>query len=116
MTPGGNAGSCSESSGRYYLRIVDVGAYRIASLVDEEALGRVERDPNSGITISLSRSFYGGRLIDETEAIKVIVSHDYVILAGCRAVQLGIELGVVDPRSVLEVNGLKYVQVMRSYF
>ncbi|MEB2836194.1 MAG: DUF424 family protein [Desulfurococcales archaeon] len=115
MMPGESAGSCSGSN-RYYLKIVDAGAYRIVSLVDEDVLGRVERDPESGITISLPRSFYEGRLVDEAEAIKIIASHDYVILAGCRAVQLGIELGVVDPRSVLEVNGLKYVHVMRSYF
>jgi len=110
-------GSCSGSSGgRYYMNVIRVGSYTMLTIVDEEVLGRVERDEESGITISLPRRFYGGKLVGDSDAIKAMASHDYIVLAGCRAVQLGIEMGIVDPRSVLEVNGLRYVQVMKSYF
>jgi hypothetical protein len=98
------------------MNVIHMGVYTILSLVDEEALGRVEKDEERGIVISLPERFYRGKLVGEPDAIKAMTSYDYIILAGCRAVQLGIEMGIVDPRSVLEVNGLKYVQVMKSYF
>ncbi|MEB3816470.1 MAG: DUF424 family protein [Desulfurococcales archaeon] len=116
MTLGGEGGSCSSNSDKFYLKIINAGPYIIASIVDDDVLGRVERDPKTGLTISISESFYRGTLITKSEALKAMASYDYLILAGCRAVELGIELGIVDPRSVLEINGLRYVQVMRSYF
>jgi len=98
------------------MNVIHTGPYTILSLVDEEVIGRVERDEERGIVIALPEHFYGGKLVEDADAIKALASYDYIILAGCRAVQLGIEMGIVDPRSVLEVNGLKYVQVMKSYF
>jgi hypothetical protein len=95
--------------------IVAGSGYTILSIVDEEAVGRVERDTERGIIIDLSSEFYKGRRVTESEAIKAIANHDMIILAGDRAVALGIELGIVHPDSVLEINGLKYVQVMKSY-
>ena len=96
--------------------IVTDSGYTILSIVDEEAVGRVERDAERGIVIDLSSEFYRGERLPEAEAIKAIINHDMIILAGERAVRLGVELGIVHPDSVLEVNGLKYVQVMKSYF
>lgn len=90
--------------------------YTILSVVDEEVLGRVERDEKRGIILNIDPRFYGGQRMGEADAIKAISSHDIVILAGKRAVELGVELGIVNPDSILEVNGLKYVQVMKSYF
>lgn len=90
--------------------------FTMVSIVDEDVLGRVEKDDARGIVINIDPRFYDGARLGEPDAIKAMSTHDIIILAGERAVELGIELGLVNPESVLEVNGLKYVQIVKSYY
>lgn len=104
-------------SERFYARVMRIpGIGVMASIADIDAVGRVEEDEDRGIVVSVPREFYGDRLISLDEARRLLESAEVLVLAGSRIINIAIELGLVNPDSVLEVNGLMHVQVYKFRF
>ncbi len=98
----------------FYARIIETPETGImVSLVDEELLGIKVVDESSGIIIDVSESFYRGNKVDEKEAIELIKKADVVIMTGERIISLAIDLGFVNPTSVLKVKGISHVQLFK---
>ncbi|MEM1873149.1 MAG: DUF424 family protein [Acidilobaceae archaeon] len=99
---------------RFYLRVhvLPLGGL-MASIVDEESLGVVERDHEKGLVIDVSEHFYKGDLVDEEGALKAMDEAEVMILVGRRAVSLGIRAGYVHQDAVLKVGSLEYAQVFK---
>ena len=103
--------------GIYYARIMTTpeGLLMVA-IADEEVIDKAVRDEERGLQIIVSREFYGERIIDELEAIRLIEEADVLVLAGDRIVSKAVELGYVHPDSILEVKGVKHVQVFKFMY
>ncbi|MCX8195537.1 MAG: DUF424 family protein [Acidilobaceae archaeon] len=84
----------------------------MASIVDEELLGKVFRDER-GVTIDVRRSFYEGGLLEEEEARELMREASVLILVGPRAVKIAIDMELVSPEAVLWVKGVAYAQVFK---
>ncbi len=81
------------------------------SIADKEIMGKKFEDKD--IIIDVSPNFYGNKLINEEEALIYLKSADILILTGSNIVNKAIKEGLVNPDSVLEINGVKHVQVFK---
>ncbi|MCE4603395.1 MAG: DUF424 family protein [Aeropyrum sp.] len=101
----------------YYVRKIKTPeGFIMVTVTDEEVLDRAAYDEERGIRLVVSRSFYKGDLLREAQVLEAIQEADIIVLTGERSVQLGISLGLVHPDSVLEVKGLKQVQVFKFLY
>ncbi len=101
----------------YYARVIETGeGLLLAAIADEDVIDRAVIDEESGLRIVVSREFYGERVIGENEMLELLERADILVLAGDRVVAKAIEMGLVHPDSVLEVKGVKHVQVFKFGF
>ncbi len=98
----------------YFAKVYGLdGGGLMAAIADEEVLGKVAIDRSRNIVIMVSESFYKGRLVQEDEAVDLMARADVLVLAGDRIIGKAIEMGLVNPDSVLRIGGLSHVQVYK---
>lgn len=85
------------------------------SMADKEIMGK-KFEQRDGIVIDVNQNFYGNKLIDDDEALIYLKSADILILTGSKIVDMAIKEGIVNPDSVLDINGVKHVQVFKFVF
>ncbi|MGC8573396.1 MAG: DUF424 domain-containing protein [Caldisphaera sp.] len=96
----------------YFINIINLDTGEIMiSIADKEIMGKKFEDKD--IIIDVSPNFYGNKLINEEEALIYLKSADILILTGSNIVNKAIKEGLVNPDSVLEINGVKHVQVFK---
>ncbi|MCE4602559.1 MAG: DUF424 family protein [Desulfurococcales archaeon] len=101
----------------FSLRLIEVPGYGVmAALADLEELGRVEEDRERGLRLEVSPAFYSGRVVCGEEARRILSMATILVLAGRRIIGMAVEMGLVNPDSILEVNGLPHVQVYKFRF
>jgi len=89
---------------------------RLVFIVDIEVVNRIERDDSRGLIIKVPEFIKNGEIIGESEAIKELLSNDVIILYGHRIIGVAIKLGLVNEESVLDINGLKHVQIFKFIY
>jgi len=99
--------------GLYYARVIETDHGLMAVIADEEVMGKAAIDEERGVRIIISPEFYGERVIEESEALELLERASILVLAGDRIIGRAIDLGFVHPDSVLEVGGLRLVQVFK---
>lgn len=88
----------------------------MVAIADEEVIDRAVIDDESGVRIIVSRDFYGDKLVDDREVLHLMEEADVLVLTGSRIISKAIELGFVHPDSVLEIKGVKHVQVFKFMY
>jgi len=82
----------------------------VVAACDEELLGkRIKLE--SGATIEVSRSFYGGVLIEGDELDKYLNQATIVNLLGDRVVSYAISRGMAVEKAAIRVGGILHVQL-----
>ncbi|AFZ70107.1 hypothetical protein Calag_0330 [Caldisphaera lagunensis DSM 15908] len=100
----------------YYINIINLETGEIMiSMADKEIIGK-KFEQRDGIVIDVDQNFYGSKLVDDEEALIYLKSADILILTGSKIVDMAIKEGIVNPDSVLEINGVKHVQVYKFAF
>ncbi|MDP8003758.1 MAG: DUF424 domain-containing protein [Caldisphaera sp.] len=100
----------------YYINATDLETGEImVSIADKEIIGH-KFSSGDGLVIDVSPIFYGNKLADDEEALLYMKSADILILTGKRIVDKAIKEGIVNPDSVLEIDGVKHVQVFKFSF
>ncbi|GAB6147624.1 DUF424 domain-containing protein [Stetteria hydrogenophila] len=102
--------------GLYYVKYYRIPGGLMAAIADEEVLGRLVYDRETGLSIIVSEEFYKGDLVGEEAAERALLEADVLVLAGDRIIEKAIKLGLVDPESVLRKGGLSHVQVFKFGF
>ena len=97
----------------YARRIYTEEGMLMAVIADEEAMNRAGIDEERGTRIIVSSEFYGSTLVDEKEAVNLMMEADILVLTGSRIIEKAISMGLVHPDSVIEVKGLRHVQVFK---
>jgi len=82
-------------------------------IADKEVLGRREEDSSRGIVLKVPEFMGEGSPISRSDAIREMLRNSIIILYGGKVIELAVELGLVDPQSILDVNGLKHVQIFK---
>lgn len=86
---------------------------RVLAVSDSDILGKEFEDSDTGIAVKVSHEFYGGEMMDAGEAIERIKAADNVNAIGTRIVDALIEERLVDPKNVININGVKHAQIYR---
>ncbi len=82
-------------------------------IADREVLGRREEDTTRGIILKVPEFMGKGHPLSRGDAMREMLRNPIIILYGEKVVELAVELGLVDPQSILDVNGLKHVQIFK---
>lgn len=100
----------------FTLRLIEVPGGYMAVIADADVVGRVEEDPERGVRIEVSPVFYGSNVVCREEAVEALREANILVLSGRRIVGIAVEMGLVNPDSILTVNGLPHVQVYKFRF
>ncbi len=96
----------------FRVKVMSVGEERIVSICDEELMGRVLIDERRRIKFRIDEPFYGGDLVELDEALEAIAASTQANLVGNRIVEAAIERGLVPREGVIEIAGVKHVQII----
>lgn len=98
-------------AGKVYIKEFVSEGELVVAVCDEELLGKTISDGR--IKIYVDPSFYGGRLVDVEEALRIIDRSTIANLIGRRIVDAAIKHGLVHPEAVTEINGIPHAQIIR---
>jgi hypothetical protein len=79
-------------------------------VTDKNAIGCVFKE--KGLQLDLSKEFYKGEEMSKEETIELINKARHLHLTGGKAVDLGVEIGLVHPSRILHVGKMVHAEVM----
>lgn len=83
----------------------------LAAICDEELLGKTLT--HGKISVKISKDFYGGSLVDETEAKEMMKKATSGNLFGKNIVNLAEKAGFIMKKSVIFIDGIPHAQFVR---
>jgi uncharacterized protein len=83
----------------------------VAALCDENLLEKtIER---KGVKIKISKHFYGGKLIDEERAVKVMNEATIGNIIGKEIVEVAKKNGFISRENVILIDGIPHAQFVK---
>ena len=83
----------------------------IIAACDNEILGKILVDREREIEFKVSEEFYGNEIFEWEEIVDSISNGRNVNLVGNNIVELAIKNGLIDPKNVIEIEGVKHAQI-----
>ncbi|MCL4373082.1 DUF424 family protein [Candidatus Parvarchaeota archaeon] len=83
----------------------------IIAACDNEILGKILIDRKKEVEFKVSKEFYGSECFEWEEIADSISNGRNVNLVGNNIVELAIKSGLIDPKSVIEIDGVKHAQI-----
>jgi hypothetical protein len=88
-------------------------AYRnIVSAADANLIGKKFIDENSNLQLDVKESFYGGDLVEEPKAIKIMkaaVADDATFnVVGEQSIQAALKAGIIEKRGIMRIKGIPH--------
>lgn len=83
----------------------------IIAACDSEIVGKTLKDEKKEIEFNISEYFYGNEKLEWEEICKHIENGKNVNLVGNSIIELAIKNGLVDPKNVIEIDGIKHAQI-----
>lgn len=95
----------------FWCKVFVVKHDTLVAMCDEELLEkRIEAD---GLTIRISKNFYGGEKVDKKTAAQLLSIATIGNLFGKKAVELAKEQGLVADENVISLNGVLHAQFVK---
>lgn len=83
----------------------------VAAICDEDLLGKEIRHGN--LSIRISKSFYGGRLIDSKMAERVMNASGVGNLIGKNIIKLALDRGFITQDNIIDIDGAPHAQFVK---
>ncbi len=93
-----------------YLKTYNVNKETIVAVCDSELLGRTLCQGE--LQLSVNEDFFKGLLANEHEVREALESATIANLVGRRAVDCGIESGIIDGDCVITIEGVPHAQMV----
>lgn len=84
----------------------------VVAICDENLIDKEIRTKEK-LRIKISRSFYGGQLINEEQAIKLMQRATIGNLIGKKIVELAEKHGFIEKENVILINGIPHAQFVK---
>ena len=84
----------------------------VVAICDENLIDREIRTKDK-LKVKISRSFYGGQLINEAEALKLMRRATIGNLIGRRIVELAEKNGFIEKENIILINGIPHAQFVK---
>ncbi len=83
----------------------------IVNVCDRELLGRTLVDGK--LKMHISKDFFGGELVGEEEATRIIKQSAMISLAGERSVNIALANKLGSPQAVREIEGVPFLMIYK---
>jgi hypothetical protein len=94
----------------FRLKVYRVRGEILVAVCDSELIGKTFRDGD--LKIEVKESFYGEKEVGEEEVRRALRMATIANITGKRAVQLAIEMGIVDKENVLKIGECWHAQMV----
>ncbi|KKH92251.1 hypothetical protein EO95_04150 [Methanosarcina sp. 1.H.T.1A.1] len=94
-----------------YLKIYKSEGQRLVAACDEELLGKTLKHGNA--VVEISKAFYGEESVSEEELQKALEEAMTANLFGEKTIKCAIKCEIIDPDSVIMIDGVPHAQVFR---
>ncbi len=95
----------------FWSKIFKIKDHFLVAICDEELLDKTISVDN--FKIRVSKMFYGGKLIDEKEALILMEKSTIGNLFGKKVVHLAIEHNFIAEENVMYINGIPHAQFIQ---
>ena len=95
---------------KFRLKVYRVKGEIVVAVCDSEIVGKTFREGD--LKIEVKESFYGDKEVDEEEVKKALRIATIANITGKRAVQLAIEMGIIDRENVLKIGECWHAQMV----
>ncbi|MBI2084588.1 MAG: DUF424 family protein [Candidatus Aenigmarchaeota archaeon] len=94
----------------YWTNLFTTRTEIIVAICDEDLLDRSIEFKKRGVSVKVSRHFYGGRLVDERAALKLLKSATIGNLIGKGVVALARKNGFITKENIINIDGTPHAQ------
>ncbi|ADB57411.1 DUF424 domain-containing protein [Archaeoglobus profundus] len=95
---------------KFRLKVYRVKGEIVVAVCDSEIVGKTFREGD--LKIEVKESFYGEKDVDEDEVRRALRIATIANITGRRAVQLAIEMGIIDKENVLKIEDCWHAQMV----
>jgi hypothetical protein len=96
---------------KVYVKVINTGRQRLVAACDADLLGKTLKFGK--ITFTVRKDFYGGTLVNVSEAIAIIKSAPNSNLIGNIIVDKALQEGLVHPQAILDISGVPHTQIIK---
>lgn len=82
----------------------------VVAICDEEL---IDKEIDKKLRIKVSKNFYGGELVDEETALKLMKRATIGNLMGKRIVELAEKNGFITKENIILINGISHAQFVK---
>jgi len=83
----------------------------VVNVCDAELIGRTLVEGK--LKMHISKDFFGGELVEDEEALKIIRESAMISLAGERAVNIALSNRLGSPHAVREIEGVPFLMIYK---
>jgi hypothetical protein len=95
----------------FAVRVVNQRQNRMLNICDAELVGRTIRQ--SDLEITISKSYYADRIVDEKEAESLLRNSSIINMAGKQTIDLSIKMGIGSAKGVKEIEQVPFLIVFK---
>jgi len=81
------------------------------NICDSKLLGKTLT--KNDLTITISRNYYGERLVDKKEAENLLKNSSIINMVGKETISLSVDLGIGTVNGVKEIDGIPFLIVFK---
>ena len=81
------------------------------NICDAELVGKTVRQ--SDLEITITKSYYGDRIVDEKEAESLLRTSSIINMVGKKTIDLSIKIGIGSAKGVKEIEGIPFLIVFK---
>ena len=96
---------------RFFVKTSNYQSSNMLNMCDEDLLGKVIKNGNAQITIS--QSYYGQRLVDDTEAKTLLQNCSILNLVGKNTIQMSVDLKIGSQQGVKLIDGVPFLIIFK---
>lgn len=96
---------------RFFVKTSSYQNSNMLNMCDEDLLGKTVK--NDKVQINISKSYYGQRLVDKTEAQTLMQNCSVLNLVGQNTIQMSVELKVGSQQGVKTIDGVPFLIVFK---
>jgi hypothetical protein len=83
----------------------------VVNVCDADLIGRTLFEGK--LKMHISKEFFGGELVEEEEAVKIIKDSAMISLAGEKAVKIALSNKLGSPQAVREIEGVPFLMIYK---
>ena len=95
----------------FYAKVFTTKYDVLVAICDRELLGKKIRWKDFEIVVS--KSFYGGEIVDENECVELMKKATIGNLMGKKIVELSIKEGFIEKKNVIVIDGVPHAQFVK---